>query len=441
MGGPHPGRKAPGALQKVALAAGRRVRLAGSGPGLPGEGHPAHPRHPAPGAGQVPCILPSGFFPAYYAGLTLKAVIYDYAELARAWVKFIREFDMDTYAGTGTVLPGRVFEGLDFKQYKWPGHGLADGAYSYQYVEGEYMKPEEYDALIEDPSDFWMRVYLPRIFGALEPLQRLAPFTTVNEIPSTYFLPYARPDMRAALQALLDAGEETARWAEAGRECDREALKLGFPSLRGGIVKAPFDIIADTLRGTQGIVMDMFRRPQKLLEALDRITPLTVKAAVASVNAGGGRFVFMPLHKGDDAFMSNKQYETFYWPSFRRLIMGLIEEGIVPVLFAEGRYNNRLETVKDLPRASVIWQFDQTDMAAAKRVLGATACIAGNVPTSLLVTGSPADVKEYCRRLIETCGRGGGFILTGGANLDRGRAENLRAMMEAAREYGVYGKS
>jgi hypothetical protein len=387
---------------------------------------------------RVPCILPAGFFPAYYAGLSLKTVIYDYAELARAWVKFIREYDMDTYAGPATVLPGRVFEGLDFKQYKWPGHGLADDAYSYQFVEGEYMKPEDYDALIEDPSDFWLRTYLPRIFGALEPLRNLPSFTTVNEIPTSYFLAYARPDVRAALRAILDAGEEAARWAEASRECDREALKLGFPSLRGGVVKAPFDIIADTLRGTQGIVMDMFRCPQKLLEALDRITPLTIKAAVTSVNAVGGRFVFMPLHKGDDAFMSDRQYEKFYWPTFRRLIMGLIGEGIVPVLFAEGRYNKRLETVSDLPRASVIWQFDQTDMAVAKQVLGDIACIAGNVPTSLLVTGSPADVKAYCRRLIETCGKGGGFILTGGANLDRGRAENLRAMMEAAREFGSY---
>jgi hypothetical protein len=387
---------------------------------------------------RVPCILPSGFFPAHYAGLDLKTVIYDYAELARAWIKFIREFDMDTYAGPATILPGRVFEGLDFKQYKWPGHGLAANAYSYQYVEGEYMKPEEYDDLIEDPSDFWMRVHLPRVFGALEPLQRLPSFTTIYEISSGYFLPYARPDVRAALQALLDAGEEAARWAEASRQVDREALKLGLPSLRGGILKAPFDIIGDTLRGTQGILTDMFRRPQKLLEALDRITPLTIKSAVASVNAAGGRFVFIPLHKGDDTFMSAKQYQTFYWPTFRRLIMGLVEEGIVPVLFAEGRYNRRLETIKDLPRASVIWYFDRTDMAAAKRALGDVCCIMGNVPTSLLVTGTPADIKDYCHRLIETCGAGGGFILAGGANLDRGRAENLRAMMEAAREFGVY---
>ena len=64
-------------------------------------------------------------------------------------------------------------------------------------------------------------------------------------------------------------------------------------------------------------------------------------------------------------------------------------------------YNNRLETIKELPRGAVIWQFDQTDMAKAKEALGDIACIAGNVPTSLLVTGTPQDVKKYCRKLIE----------------------------------------
>jgi uroporphyrinogen-III decarboxylase len=203
-------------------------------------------------------------------------------------------------------------------------------------------------------------------------------------------------------------------------------------------VKAPFDTIGDTLRGTQGIIMDMYRQPEKLLEALDKIALLTVASAVSAVNASGGCSVFMPLHKGDDAFMSNKQFERFYWPTLKKVVLGLIEEGIVPLLFAEGRYNNRLEVIRELPRGMVVWQFDQTDMAKAKEVLGGNACIAGNVPTSLLVVGTPQAVKEYCRSLIEVCGKGGGFILTGGANLDKGKPENLRAMIEAVKEYGIY---
>ena len=136
--------------------------------------------------------------------------------------------------------------------------------------------------------------------------------------------------------------------------------------------------------------------------------------------------------------MSEEQYKEFYWPSFRKVIMGLIEEGVVPMLFAEGKYNNRLEIIKDLPRSGVVWYFDQTDMFKAKEILGDTACLMGNVPTSLLCTGSPRDVKEYCRKLIEIVGKGGGFILAGGAMIDKGKLENLHAMTDAVFEYGVY---
>jgi uroporphyrinogen-III decarboxylase len=387
---------------------------------------------------RVPCLLPAAFFPAYYAGITLQTAIYDYDELRRAWLKFLHEFDMDAYNSPGFVLPGKVFDDLDYKIYKWPGHGLSPDVPSYQFVEGEYMKADEYDALIRDPSDFWMRVYMPRIFGALEPFRKLTPFTDIIEIPTAYFIAYTRPDVQAALQALIDAGRETAKWLEAVDEVNLAALEAGYPSFWSGFAKAPFDTIGDTLRGTQGIITDMYRRPDKLMEAMERITPLTVESAVASANASGVPSTMIPLHKGADAFMSSKQFETFYWPSLKKVVLGMINEGIVPMLFAEGSYNQRLEIVKDLPRGAVIWYFDQTDMARAKEVLGDTACIAGNVPVSILCTGTPQAVKEYCRKLIEVCGKGGGYILTGGASIDEGNPDNLRAMMAAAREYGVY---
>jgi uroporphyrinogen-III decarboxylase len=91
-----------------------------------------------------------------------------------------------------------------------------------------------------------------------------------------------------------------------------------------------------------------------------------------------------------------------------------------------------------MPKGSMIWYFEHMDMARAKEVLGDTACIVGNVPVTVLCNGTPQEVKEHCRQLIETCARGGGYILSGSAWVDRGKAENLRAMMEAAKEYGVY---
>jgi uroporphyrinogen-III decarboxylase len=146
----------------------------------------------------------------------------------------------------------------------------------------------------------------------------------------------------------------------------------------------------------------------------------------------------MPLHKGDESFMSPKQFETFYWPSFKKVLVGMINEGLVPMPFAEGRYGARLEVIKELPRGSTIWSFEDIDMARAKKILGDSACIAGNVPASLMHAGTPQEVKEYCRKLIETCGPGGGYILTGAAGMNEGNPDILRAYMEAAKEYGVY---
>jgi uroporphyrinogen-III decarboxylase len=124
----------------------------------------------------------------------------------------------------------------------------------------------------------------------------------------------------------------------------------------------------------------------------------------------------------------------------RRVMEALIDEGILVSLFAEGRYNRRLNYIGDFPKGWVIWQFDQTDMAKAKQLVGKTCCIEGNVPTSVMLTGTPASVKEYCRKLIETCAPGGGYVLSGGATATEASPANLRAFMQAAKEYGVYGK-
>ncbi len=173
---------------------------------------------------------------------------------------------------------------------------------------------------------------------------------------------------------------------------------------------------------------------------MERLVPIAVDESVRMANASGSPIIFIPLHKGTGGFMSNKQFETFYWPTFRKVMMGLIEEGLVPLAFAEGNYTERLEIIKDMPRGTVVWHFETMDMGLAKKVLGDNACIAGNLPASILCTGTPQQVKERCRKLIETCAPGGGYILTGAASMDKGDPNNLRAMMDAAKEYGVYGK-
>ncbi|MGI9952354.1 uroporphyrinogen decarboxylase family protein [Moorellaceae bacterium AZ2] len=388
---------------------------------------------------RVPVCPMTGLFPVYYAGITVQEAMYDYQKAAGAWIKYVLDFEPDAYVGMFVVPPGRFFDLLDYKLYKWPGRGVPPDI-SYQCLESEYMKADEYDALIHDPSDFWLRSYFPRIFGVLKPLQKLAPLTHVLEMVITCgsFIPFGIPEVQAAFQAIFEAGNEAGRWADVVHYVDRVLQGHGFPTFLGGVSKAPFDILGDTLRGTRGIIVDMYRRPEKLLEGLEAVTPLAIRMGVSSAQAAGNPLVFMPLHKGADGFLSDMQFRTFYWPTLRKVIMGLIEEGLVPFLFAEGGYNSRLEVIRDLPQGKTVWLFDDTDMARAKAVLGDVACIAGNVPISLLAFGSPEEVKDYCRELIKIAGKGGGFILSSGAAIDDIRPENMHALIEAAKKFGTY---
>ena len=388
---------------------------------------------------RIPICPSTGFFPLQNAGVTMYAAMYDYDILTHAWEKYCRDFDPDVFSSHNTVVPGSVLDILDYKPYQWPGHGVPKEN-EYQYVEKEYMQADEYQDLIDDPSGFFLNIYFPRIFGALKPLARMPLLPPVNEIPCVppALIPFATEEVGSAFGHLKAAGTETLKWITAIRRLNETLMSRGYPLFSAGFAKAPFDVIADTLRGTRGILMDIYRHPDELQEACERITPFMVKSGVASCKANGHIMPFIPLHKGADGFMSNEQYATFYWPTLRQLIIGLANEGLVPQLFAEGCYNQRLDLICDIPKGKVVWWFDTTDMARAKETVGREACIAGNVPLSILCTSTPEAVTDYCKDLIDQAGTDGGFILSTGAGLQGAKPENVKAMIKFSKEYGVY---
>ena len=137
--------------------------------------------------------------------------------------------------------------------------------------------------------------------------------------------------------------------------------------------------------------------------------------------------------------MSLEQFKTFYWPTLQELMLAMIEAGIVPCPLFEADYTDRLEIIKDIPVGKAVYWFESTDMFKAKEVLGDRICLRGNVPASLLCTGSPQQVRDYCKELIDVVGKGGGFIMDGGIGIpDEARPENVKAMAQFTREYGIY---
>jgi uroporphyrinogen-III decarboxylase len=185
-------------------------------------------------------------------------------------------------------------------------------------------------------------------------------------------------------------------------------------------------------------MLDMYRNPDKLLAAIDRLLPIQVSNGLTMAKASNLPRVFMPLHRGSAGFMSDKQFETFYWPTLKKMILAFVDAGLTPCVFFEGDYTSRLEYLLELPKGRVLAQLDTTDILKAKEVLGGHLCIRGNVPSSLLQVGSVEQVKDYCKRLIDEVGQDGGFIMSPRSSIDEVKPENLKAMVEITKDYGVY---
>jgi uroporphyrinogen-III decarboxylase len=390
---------------------------------------------------RVPIMVSWGFLPAYLAGTSIQEVMYDPDKLWDVQWKVTFEFQPDMERNPYSLsFLGPVLEALDFKQLRWAGHGLGPNA-TYQFVEGEYMKADEYDWFFDDPSDFILRRYLPRICGKLKGLETLPPLhnfiTYTMGIPFD-LIPFASAEAMEAMAAFQEAGKEALRIASYSRRFAERAKEEGFPLQTGSFTQAPFDTLGDYFRGTRGLMLDMYRRPETVIKACEKLLPYMFDLGAKPAKASGNPRVFIPLHKGLDGFMSLDQFKKFFWPTLRELMVALINEGLVPIPFWEGNCDSRLEVIKDIPAGKACYKFEATDMIKAKEVLGDTVCIRGNVPLSILVGGTPDDVRQYCKKLIDTAGKGGGFIMDTATSVDDAKIENVRAMFDFTREYGVY---
>ncbi len=383
---------------------------------------------------RVPVSTGFAYFPAKFAGVTARDAFYDYPKWREAYKKTVLYYEPDTFRLVGNES-GRAMEMIENKQILWPGHGVGP-SYSHQFVEGEYMKEDEYSLFLKDPSDFLIRRYLPRVYGALDPLEKLPPLRTLlGPLPYNNFV---TPEFGRMYDTLIRTAHESVAWHEETSTFAREIRDLGFPcyGMFGG--NAPFDVISDRLRGMRGTMLDMYRRPDELLEACEMLLPWQSEHLSFMAKETGENMVFIPLHRGADGFMSLKQFEKFYWPTLKRHVENVVNTGLTPCIFFEGDYTRRLEYLLELPRGKVLGQFDSSDIKRTKEVLGNHMCIMGNVPSSLLQVGSPQEVKDHCKWLIDVVGKDGGFIMHPRSAIDEAKPENLKAMFDFTKEYGRY---
>jgi uroporphyrinogen-III decarboxylase len=259
------------------------------------------------------------------------------------------------------------------------------------------------------------------------------------ELPNlTGFLaPFGLPEVQESLKKLMEIGSMTLDWMGQVGQMIGKLMCDGYPPSAGGFAKAPFDTLSDTLRSFKSAMLDLRRNGDRMIAAMDTLAPLAIKMAVEAIDNSGNPLVFMPLHKGADGFMSQAQFEKFYWPSLKRVFEGIIEAGGVPVPFAEGGYNQRTEYMNEFPKGAIAWMIDRSDMKELKKKVP-NCCLIGNVPSSILHAATPDDVDQYVKTLVEDVAGGGGFMLATGTVTDEGRPEMIKAMIQAGLKYGQY---
>lgn len=393
---------------------------------------------------RVPLLMGMGYKLSEMGGIT-KQELYESPELAQQLLeKAALRYQPDLIFGHWHTPKPSIT--LGDRMTKWPGVGLGPNG-SFQFNEQEFMKAEDYDEFLEDPADWAIRVYTPRAFTACEGLSLLPPlgmwlYGYYNILINYQVL--TLPPVVSAFEALYKAAQHQTEWLNGAMDSAKRLADLGFPpfTMLSILVEAPFDFMSDTLRGMRGIFLDMMRIPEKLLAAEEKVKGFQLKYAINTSKATGIPYVFIPLHRGSDGFMSLEQFERFYWPQLKDLMLQLIDAGITPWVYYEGVWDQRLKYLAELPKGKSVGSFQDSDIFKVKEEVGETMCIMGGMPLSYLKPGrSPSEVRELTHRLCEEVGKGGGFVMANNVMELEGCDEDLiQVWTDATREFGVYSR-
>ncbi len=362
-------------------------------------------------------------FTAKYAGYTCQEVTEDYNNAFVAARKCAADFDWDAAVSNMVYVWTGLTQAIGLKYYGVPGIDVPPDT-GFQYLEppeeAAFMKPNEYDQLIEDPTGFLFNVWLPRVS------------TDVTEA--------GRPTSYRSNLSFLKGGMAMLNYFNAfGTQNELLRRESGTVSAISGILKAPFDILADKLRGYLGLIPDLFERPDKVLAACEALMPHLLHVALSGADPEKNVPIGFWMHRGCVPFISQKHFDTLYWPTLKPVIEEIWAHGHQVLFYAEGSWDAHLKSFAELPDASIVYHVDRGNILDVHKAIGHKFCISGGIPNYLLAAGTPDEVRDCCKKVIDTAAGDGGYIMDASAIIQNdAKTENIKAMTEFTREYGQY---
>ena len=392
---------------------------------------------------RVPVVFGGTYFAMKYAGLPYSTAYYDPVTWKQEYKRMMAELEPDSFGSAAEFASGNAMEILDGNYTRWPGYSLPENVAT-QIVEHEYMKADEYDLFLADPTDYILRVWLPRVYDIMEPMGQLPPLRNLGTNMTMIAGILTSPGFQKLGEAMMKAGEEQNKFREALGDFNGEMKDLGLPpdfQWMGGVMP-PFSGFTNNFRTWKGVALDMFRQPDKLLAALGKILDYSIFRAAPPVKREGVPAIgaCSEPHRVSDEFMSREQFEKFVWPNWQKAAQKTYELGFdILSMFFEGRRDKQLDYFLDFPKHSVMIRFAETDIFRAKELFGDSICFMGNVPIAMLQVASPSVVEEYCKKLIKEVGKDGGFILRCSTDYTQeAKPENVKVMIDTVKKYGKY---
>lgn len=362
-------------------------------------------------------------FTAKYAGYTCQEVVHDYKKAFAAARKCAADFDWDAVVPNMVYVWTGLTEAIGLKYYGVPGIDVPPDT-GFQYREPPedkaFMKPDEYDQLIEDPTGFLFNVWLPRVSTDVSPMGK----------PTSY---------RNNLSFLKGGMAMLSYFNAFGKQNELLRSESGTVSAISGILKAPFDILADKLRGYLGLITDLFERPDKVLAACEALMPHLLHTALSGADPDKNVPITIWMHRGCVPLVSQKHFDKFQWPTLKPIIEEIWAQGHQVLFYAEGDWNAHLKSFAELPDQSIIYHVDKADIFDVHKAIGHKFCISGGIPNYLLGYCTPGEVRDCCKKVIDGVARDGGYIMDANAIIQNdAKVENIKAMTEFTREYGTY---
>ena len=333
--------------------------------------------------------------------------------------EFYRKINSDTSMFWGGVYTPYSAQALGAKNRAISSTGMM------QHPNTMCMLPEEYDEFIKDPLAFVVEKAFPRVYGYLdtESFASRTPFAVWQEGRLT--------------------GEMNSRIGRMVWEMDS---KYGMPDYEpnvGGFSRVPLDWMADQLRSFDGIMIDIRRQRSKVIDAENAAYPMIYKVGLPADLENVNRHGAMSFQLHMAPYMRDKDFEEVWYRPWKRQLEDYASHGMRCGAFLEEDWSRRLDYLLDLP-VGMQYEWEKGDPVLFKEKLGKRCILSGGFPLIYLKTLTKAQIIDKTKEWLDIMMPGGQYIFGFDKNALSGGdivMENLEAVFDTVREYGVYNNA